>query len=75
MASTCNRCRRGIPEFLGWHMDDGCKEAIQVYRCTVCGNELHRPVSPHQVDIDDPRVSRAAFYNQFWERRLGLKED
>lgn len=61
--------------FVGWHLSDDCKDAIQVYRCTNCGNSMQRPVSPHQVDIDDPRIVKAAIYNQFWERRLGLKED
>jgi hypothetical protein len=75
MASICNRCRRGVPEFVGWHMDEKCKDAIQVYRCTFCGNELQRPVSPHQIDIDDPRVANAALFNRFWEKRRGLQED
>lgn len=65
----CNRCRRGVAEFIGHQYDVKKDKCVSVYRCIECGAE-HREPWKFSFDIEDPRAVRGMLWTNDYRNRI-----
>jgi hypothetical protein len=54
----CNRCRRGVAEFIGHNYDVKKDKCVSVYRCIECGAIHSQPWKP-SFDIEHPKAQNS----------------
>ena len=67
---TCNRCGRGVAEFMGYEYNDKGK-VLYCYKCTVCNTIHKREVDP-KWDMEHPKAKFGFLPTKDWMKRKGL---
>jgi uncharacterized Zn finger protein len=68
---TCNRCSRGVAEFIGYQYHNIGKVKY-IYRCTECGDVHSQDVDP-KWDMEHPKV-KGMLPTRDWLQRKRLIE-
>ena len=68
-SSHCNRCQRGIAEFVGHKYDDTKDQCYSVYQCIVCGATHFQPWKL-SFDMENPKAMRGMLATNDYMKRV-----
>jgi hypothetical protein len=65
----CNRCQRGVFEFIGHQYDVKKDKCVSVSRCTECGTLDLRPWN-YSFDIEHPKAINGMLPTDDYQKRI-----
>jgi hypothetical protein len=65
----CNRCRKGVAEFIGHQYDVKKDKCVSIYRCIECGAVHQEPWKP-SFDIEHPKAQGSMLPTDDFMKRI-----